>query len=449
MKRHASQDLEKWLKAKKRKPIVLRGARQVGKSTLIRNFAQENNLTLFEINLEKIKLHTTQTDGIDLQKLIQEIEFIKEERISNKTLLFFDEIQEDPKLLMALRYFYEERPDIPVIAAGSLLEFALNAKDFSMPVGRIEYFYLGPMSFTEFLLAMGKTLLLDALTQLPQPVPEIAHTQLLNLFREYLFVGGMPEAVATYIESKNALEVRRVHHSILSTYQDDFGKYSTKAHMGRLRQIFNFVPGHLGQKIKYSTIDAHEKSRDLKHAIELLIQARILIPCYHTNATALPLAALKDESVYKLYFLDVGLVNTLQNASWEQLVLQKINSEVIKGAIAEQFTAQHLYYLNSTQMPPELFYWLRDKKNQNAEVDFIINIGEEIIPVEVKASSNEHIKSMVIFAALKKIKWGIKISQVELQTKNIDQKSSIDSSKFKLINVPFYAIERLAQLLSI
>lgn len=446
MKRIALSDLSNWFQREKRKPLVLRGARQVGKSTLVRQFAQQRGLRLLEINLEKQKLSSLNEDGIHLLTLLQEIEVICNQLVSPDSLLFFDEIQEQPKLLSVLRYFYEERPDLAVIAAGSLLDFALEQHQYSVPVGRIEYYFLGPMKFSEFLEALGESLLLEHLQKSPKNLIDSAHQRLVQRYKEFLYVGGMPEAVDTFVKTSSPLEVRRVQRSIVQTYQDDFSKYSKHSQVERVRKVFNYVPGHLGQKVKFSEMDREEKSRDLKQALHLLTQARIAVPVYHTNATALPLKAQSDESVFKLYFLDVGLVNCLQGAEWTSLMRDQ--DLLTKGFLAEQFVAQHLFYKLDGFESPELFYWLRDKKKQNAEIDFILSKSGRIIPLEVKAEVSGRMKSLLVFMGEKQFPMGVKMDLNHFRSELVEKKiqTSDEPVVFELLTIPLYLIDRLEEL---
>lgn len=448
MKRQALNDLILWHKKKPRKPLVLRGARQVGKSTLVRQLAENLELDLLEINLERRPLRSIDSQGFELDLIIQEIEVLCNKRITNRSLIFIDEIQAQPKMLRALRYFYEERPDLAVISAGSLLDFALEQTE-QIPVGRIEYYYLGPMKFSEFLEALGEDLIVEYIRNSNERFLEAVHARCKIFYRQFLFVGGMPEAVATYIRTKSPLEVRRVQESIVATYRDDFGKYSKTSQIPRLRKFFDFVPGHLGQKLKYTEVDREERSRDLKVALDLLIKARVIVPVFHTNAKALPLRSFKDSDVFKLYFLDVGLVNAVQGVSWVDLVEDMHLEGVYKGPIAEQFVAQHLFYSGSGSMEPELFYWLRDKKKQNAEVDFIIQVNDLVIPVEVKAEAVGKIRSLLVF--MSESKWpvaarmSLELSPSELVERKV--KGSPDPAVFELRNVPLYLVEQIFEIL--
>ena len=404
MQRNAISHLKAWLKQSHRKPLVIRGARQVGKSTLVRIFAEEAGLELIELNVEKIRLRTLHQEQPNIADIISEIESLKNLTLSSNTLIFFDEIQQQPKLFPLLRYFYEDYPKIPVIAAGSLLEFLLEKHEFSMPVGRIEYFHLSPMTFFEFLTALGKTQLIKQVRETAPFVKNHLFDQLTEWLKIYFFVGGMPEAVKVFVESKNPRDVRRIQRSIIQTYKDDFLKYSSKAVLPKLDQIFERLPQIIGKKVKYSEISREYQAREIRNALRLLQQARILTFCYHTNASGLPLKAQQDISVFKMYFLDIGLMNYMQEVSWESIQEYTDDSLITKGTIAEQFAAQHLAYISNGIEEPGLFYWLRDKKNENAEIDFIVSLENKIMPIEIKAGRSGKLKSLVQFVEQKKTK---------------------------------------------
>ena len=277
MERFASQDLEQWLKSRHRKPLILRGARQVGKSTLVRNFAREQKLQLLEINLERQLQLEKVFVGLDIVVIRGELEALTGRSLAEPgSLLFLDEIQATPSALQALRYFHEDLPEVLVVAAGSLLEFTLAEHNFSMPVGRIEYFHLGPMSYREFLQAVEPPLCryLDEL-DFSSRLPDAAHQKLLERQRQYLFVGGMPEAVLAFQESTSFAEVARVQWSIASTCEDDFAKYARHRELVLLQCIFRLIPRQVGHKVKYVHLSRENRSREVKAAIDLLAKALV------------------------------------------------------------------------------------------------------------------------------------------------------------------------------
>ena len=404
MKRLAERFLKKWYANPKRKPLVVRGARQVGKSTLVRRFCRENGIDLIEINLEIQKIHEfAKQETFNIDQAIQEIELLTNKKIVAETMLFIDEIQEQPMAISRLRYFYEQRPELAVITAGSLLETVIDPKTFRVPVGRIEYFHLGPMTFQEFLWAKGENILEETLSR--GKVTGAVFTRARQLLLEYYFVGGMPEAVLRFVESKSLLEARNVHRLLVQTYRDDIGKYA--GHPERVLEVFNYVPKGSGRKVKYSNI-SEDKSRDVKMAIQALVQARVILQVRHSNCSGLPLKSSENERVFKLYFLDIGLSNYMQGMSWSDLQELGNNELINSGSMAEQFVAQHLIYRDQGLEEPNLSYWLRERHTQKAEVDFVISENSEIIPVEVKAGKRGKLRSLVSFAKEKNVNLSIR-----------------------------------------
>ena len=351
---------------------------------------------------------------------------------------------------MALRYFYEERPDIAVIAAGSLLEFALNDQDISIPVGRVEYYHLGPMSFEEFLLALGQENLVMNLRKKPEATGQLVFDKLCRHLKEYYYIGGMPEAVATYVETKSFLAVASIHRSILETYKDDFPKYATKAESVNLGVLLSTISRHVGKKIKYSELLRDVKHSSIKKALWLLENARIVFRCTHSNASGIPLLGQIEESVFKIYFLDIGLLNSLLGIEAEETLKtddHNLNNN-IQGLLAEQFIAQQLKFLSQKSASETLFYWLRDLKKQGAEIDFMIQKSSEIIPIEVKSGKSGTLKSLIVFAFEKKIKSAIRFDLKKRSDDELTEKINtiiVDEGQkkkvvFKLLNYPIFLI---------
>lgn len=394
----------------------------MGKSTLVRLFAQNEGLDLIEINLERVRLKSVEKEGVTAIDVIDEIQLNFNVKMTEKTLLFFDEIQEQPSLLKFLRYFYEESPYIAVVSAGSLLEISLRDEDISFPVGRVEFLYLGPMTFSEFVLALGHDELLERLKS--QNFSEIVLTKASEIYRKFLLIGGMPEAVKTYLASKSLFEVRAVQSQILQTYSADFPKYNRRINSDRIRRIFQSVIHYLGQKTVYSKIDSLSQSREIRRVVELLIEARVLLPCVHTQATFPPLRGASAEDIQKLFFLDVGLATAQLGMDTKSLESTDSHLGKLRGLVAEQFVAQHLAFLKGSSEPPELFYWLRDQGTQKAEIDFIIEKDGQIIPIEVKSGNIGKLQSLQQFIADKSITHAIKLSldqpgtQTQAFTKN-------------------------------
>lgn len=441
MKRFAEEDLKNWFQSKKRMPLILRGARQVGKSTLVRLFCENNKLDLIEFNLERTQLRSisSEREEVSLDEILDEVQLLSKKNIGKKSLIFFDEIQEQPRLLKLLRYFYEEHPEIAVIAAGSLLEIALNSEEFSFPVGRVELYHLGPMTFTEYLWAIGEQKLSEKIAAL-QFTPAVVAKAKKEL-RNYYYVGGMPLAVKTYQEEKSLIGVRKIQEQILQTFQADFPKYNRRIRVDRIQRIFSACVLQLGKKTIFQKLDTQSSSRDNRRVVDLLIDSRLLIPCIHSDANSVPLAGEADPEISKHYFLDVGLVNCLL-----QLDLDVIDEEMKsnfnnKGSVAEQFVAQHLAQVRGPSLAPELYYWLRDKGSQKSEIDFLLQKESSIYPVEVKATTAGHMKSLFYFAQNKKSKMAFKVSLDEYSKKQVTHMIDGKSVDFELINLPHYAIE--------
>jgi len=393
MRRFAEEYLTKWFESRNRKALVIRGARQVGKSTLVRNFAEKKMMDLLEINLEQYSSPSI-WQSMRGKNIVKEIELAVEKKVTDNTILFIDEIQNCPSALSALRYLTEEVPEIPVIAAGSLLEFVLGEKDISMPVGRISYYHLGPMTFREVLIARNKELLEESLHQIDFVSPSIAaFNNLKEYYKEYLFTGGMPEAVQAGIDENSILASREIHRSIISTYKNDFGKYRKRLSPDLIDLIFNYVPLHVGQKVKYVNISRNFPSPRLKEAIDALVKARIVIPAFHTAYSGIPLKSSMDKNIFKLYFLDVGLCVYISGIQWDEFTSDKI-SLINKGNISEQFIAQHLAYRFNGLEPPELFYWLREGKSTNAEVDFVVSEKGNLEIIEVRSGKSGSLRSL-------------------------------------------------------
>lgn len=455
MRRFAEDNLREWLARKNRKPLVIRGARQVGKSTLVRQFAQRQGLVLHEVNLERHRTLTSVFETLDTKKILKELEFVcgKGPLSGEKGLLFLDEIQAVPVAIQSLRYFYEDHPDLPVIAAGSLMEFALAKHSFPMPVGRIEYLFLGPMTFEEFLEAMAEEDLLNFLRgySIREDFPHSAHERLLEAQRIFFLVGGMPEAIRWFIETRNFEDVTRVQTSITETYRDDFSKYASQSDLLRLHKVFDHVPVVIGEKLKYVKIDPNEQSRDLRRAVDLLVKAQVVLMAVHTDASGLPLGATVDPRVIKLFFLDCGLVNALcgvQRISFEEMEKMEF---INKGKIAEQFIAQHLAFPPGNGSRSSLTYWLREGRSVNAEVDFVVSLNQSIVPIEVKAGKSGSLKSLQQFVHEKKAPLAVRfdLNRPSWQrVRHLFQQSSQKATvEFDLLSLPLYMVEQLPRIL--
>ena len=445
--------LENWLRKPRRKPIVLRGARQVGKSTLVRLFAKQQNRPLAEINLERytdLASAFRHKDPASLVNLLEALPNIN--TISADSLLFFDEIQAVPEAIPALRYFYEDMSQLPVVAAGSLLEFALSDHQFSMPVGRVEYLHMGPMTFTEFLDALGETKLASIIRtfDIGDDINPVIHKRMLDILRTFFFVGGMPEAVNTYADSKRLKDVSDVHNSIIETYREDFPKYVGSRNLARIQNVFNFAARNVGNKVKYSQFSNQDKSATIKTDIELLCMARVLSKVIHSHCSGLPLQADIEEKIYKLIFLDVGLMNAICGLGWNTISQMADTQLINEGAIAEQFIGQHLQDILSTSLNRELTYWLREVRSSNAEVDYVLALNAQIIPIEVKAGATGSLKSLHQFVGEKGVPLALRFdtglpSKQAVNTR-VRQGEKLIDVNYQLISLPLYLVERLPAL---
>jgi predicted AAA+ superfamily ATPase len=453
MKRFAEENLTRWLKTPHRKPLVIRGARQVGKSTLVRQFAENNELRLFEVNLERHPTLLSVFRTNDPGRIMRELEYLcgKGSIRTGKDLIFLDEIQAIPEAIQSLRYFFEEYPHIPLIAAGSLLEFALAKHSFSMPVGRIQYLFLYPMSFEEVLEAMPQGDLLSLLRtyRLDDTFPGSAHARLLELQRKYFLTGGMPEAVQRFIESDEDFGcVADVHSSITETYRDDFARYSSRSALQMIHRIFEYVPRGIGEKFKYSRVSPDSPARDVRTALELLVKAQLIVKAYHTDGSGLPLGATINKRVFKTYFLDCGLVNHMCGVT--RISLEESQTFVNKGKIAEQFIAQHLCSMDRVNGFKSLTYWLREGRTANAEVDFLIQLDQSTVPVEVKAGKSGSLKSLLQFVFQKKCTRAVRfdLNQPSLQhiSHKLAQSGASVQVEYDLLSLPLYLIEQLPRL---
>lgn len=454
MRRAAEERLVEWLGSEYRKPLVIRGARQVGKSTLIRHFAERNHRRLHEVNLERHPRLASLFESQDTDRIRRELEFLCQNGpVSGAdSLLFLDEIQATPIAIQTLRYFYEDCPELAVIAAGSLLEFALADHSFSMPVGRVEYLFLGPMTFQEYLLAADEVDLLALLESWTwdKPFPTSAHERLLDRQRSYLLTGGMPEAVDRFIATGDLEQARQVQVSVLETFRDDFGKYARKGDLSRLHRIFDYVPAAIGEKLKYSNVDPKQRSRDLGAALDLLVKAQVVLLAYHSDATGLPLGATLNDRVFKPYFLDCGLVSAQCGITGLTLEQLRSTSFINEGKLAEQFIAQHLIQLGRQDARPQLTYWLREGRSANAEVDFVMELAGSVMPLEVKAGKSGTLKSLLQFVHQRGMPAAVRFdlglpSRQRVEHALRQAKGSVEVS-YDLLSLPLYLVEQLPRL---
>ena len=389
-----------WFARNDRKPLLLRGARQVGKTWAVRELARTMGAELVEVNFELRPECKQAFNSLEPGKILQTLAllgFSKAE--AGQSLLFLDEIQECPQAIVALRYFYEQMPDLAIAGTGSLLEFALEQERFSMPVGRIESAWLFPMSFGEFLRAKGNSSLAEAIAQNPleHGIPDVAHAQACKELREYLFCGGMPQAVLAMTEAKDVESVRRVHRGILQTYRQDFYKYAPRIKARLAENLFLKAPGLVGGHFKYRHVDPDLRSSEIRPAVEALEKAGVIRRVIHSPG-GLPLATDVNPRIFKLVLLDVGLMHTSLQIE-AQLVQEPDLLAVHRGAVAEQFVAQELLACAPPDQDPSLYFWSREVPASQAEVDYLVSSGRHVLPIEVKSGASGTLKSLRIFLA--------------------------------------------------
>jgi len=451
MDRKDLHTLYRWLQSKQRKPLVIRGARQVGKTWLVRQLAVLSKKKLVELNFERRPNLVSLFHTNDPHKILLAIEAALNITIEpEQSILFLDEIQAAPHIFAKLRWFAEELPALAVVAAGSLLEFVLGKHDFSMPVGRISYLHLEPISFQEFILATGYEKLLAFLEhyQLSDKIPQAIHERLWELIGEYLIVGGMPAVVNSWAEAKSLAKISEIQHDLLATYRDDFTKYSSKINHERLEEVLIATPKLLGQKFKYVAVNPDVQASSIKIALNLLCKAHL---CYKVNGCAgnsIPLAAEIKSKIFKVILLDIGLVCALQDLSLPNILRFRDLQLANQGKLAEQLVGQMLRTVRPSYIEPTLYYWAREQKGSAAEIDYLFQYQGEIIPIEVKAGSTGTLKSLHLFMALKNLKTAIRINADYPSITNVQTKTYTNQQvTYQLISIPMYLTEQIDRLL--
>jgi predicted AAA+ superfamily ATPase len=434
MKRIIFAELKKWKKEQPRKPLLIRGARQVGKTFIIRQLGKDFQ-NYVEINFElKPGAKKVFRRDLDPHRITRDLSlFTGKKIIPGQTLLFLDEIQEAPNAIKALRYFYEMLPRLHVVAAGSLLEFELE--NIGMPVGRVDSIYMYPLSFMEFLKAKNEDLLLETLMthDAGEKISDVAHSKLLILLGEYMTVGGMPEAAACFIENQDLRKCFKVHHSIINTYRQDFNKYAKKYQLKYVELLFNAVPGVLGQKFKYSNIPGEYRTRELRPSLELLEKADIVHKITHSSGQGIPLAAAVKDEIFKVLFLDIALSQAILGVDRGSWLLEPEINFINKGALTEALVGQELLAYSPPDRQSRLFYWHREARSSNAEIDYLIQQGENLLPIEVKSGSTSGLKSLRFFLEThQRSPYGIRF---------LPDNFSIDNG---IHNYPLYAVAKLA-----
>ena len=421
IKRTVDIDLLQWKESERRKPLLLRGARQVGKSSTVRELGAQFE-SFVEVNFEKddLKYHVKEVfeRGYDPQRICSDLSLIYGKPIvAGRTLLFLDEIQACIPAISSLRYFYEEYPELHVIAAGSLLEFALRELP-SFGVGRIRSLFMYPFSFDEYLRAAGANMLADALLRASpeNPFSLPVHQTCLNHLIRFILIGGMPEVVATYTRGGSLLECQHVLDDLMLSFYDDFSKYRERVPSSRLREIFASVIHQTGGKFTYSHASEQANRVQIKESVELLELAGLIYPVTHTSSNGLPLAAEMNTKFRKYLPLDTGIYQRFLRLDLGQLLTADSLQQVNKGALAELFTGLELLKSAPCTNPTQLYYWQREKPGSNAEVDYVVQSGIDIVPIEVKSGTKGSMQSMFQFLSEKNYTYGVRCSMENFGT---------------------------------
>ncbi len=426
MYRNIYIELLKWKKSEVRKPLLLQGARQVGKTYIIKQFGRKEYSNLAYLNFEQTPELSQFFEGnLIPEKILENIGFYLGAKITKNTLVFLDEIQVAPKAITSLKYFQEQAPEYHVIAAGSLLGVGVG-KESSFPVGKVNFLRMHPMSFSEYLIAVNEKFTLEKLLEndLDSKIPEPIHNKLTDHFKKYLFIGGMPEAVSSYIKNRDIITVRKIQNDILKAYQRDFSKYTTKAQSIKTSEIWHSLPQQLSKenkKFKYSDVRKKARAAHYELTIEWLKNAGLVNIAYNISTPKLPLSGYADETKFKLYLLDTGILGAMLNISSKIITTPNRLFVEYNGAFVENFVAMEMV----AEGIEKLFYWTSGNK---AEVDFIIQKDDTVYPVEVKSGMSRNKKSIQSYITKYAPDLAIRVSPRNFTKDN------------NFINIPLYAV---------
>jgi len=412
-KRDIEDELIRWKNDKEKQPLLIRGARQVGKSSLVRHFSNQFN-SYVEVNFEQdSEVRRIFEGNLRPKAICEQLSVLYETAIiPGETLLFFDEIQSCLPAISSLRFFYEQYPELHVIAAGSLLEFALSELP-SFGVGRVSSLFLYPFSFGEFLRAADAELLRKSIEEAsPQkPLSEIIHTKALGYYKQFLILGGMPKVISGYFDGGDILSCQRVLDGLISAYDDDFAKYKKRVSPSLIRRVFQSVVEQNGHKFVYNKALPDASLLQVKDALELLTMAGMILPVTHSAANGVPLGAEINPKMRKFIVFDSGIFQRILGLKLSDVLLQNDFEAINKGALAELNVGLELIKSASCYQRQNLYYWHREAKSSNAEVDYLIQQEAQIVPIEVKSGTKGSMQSLKLFMELKNSEKGIRISQ--------------------------------------
>lgn len=429
MKRYAMVELAAWKDRPNRKPLILKGARQVGKTWLMREFGKQYFSKVAYVTFyNNQRMKRVFDDDYDIERILMNVNIeTKVEVTPGDTLIIFDEIQEAPRALESLKYFYENAPEYAIVAAGSLLGVAIH-EGVSFPVGKVDTLDLHPLSFREFLEAMGEAPLAEVITSANYQLMADNSSKYIHWLKNYFYVGGMPEVVAYFAEHKDYQEVRRLQNAILEQYEDDFGKHATSASLARIRMVWNAIPMQLAKENKkffFGQIKKGARLKDFEIAIEWLLDCGLITKVNRVNKPAVPLKAYIDFAAFKLFLLDVGLLGAMSDLDAESILEGSDIFVEFKGAFTEQFVLQEL--VAETEYIP--YYYATD--TATFEMDFMIQKSKAVVPVEVKAEVSQRARSLKAYCEKYKPEYAVRLSMKDYRQEEW------------LINVPLYAVKTI------
>ncbi len=453
MERSAASDLLNWIKSSGRKPLVLRGARQVGKTWLVRDLVRRVDLKLIELNFEYDPAWADCFVDNSPKRILERVGMRLGYRLEpTSILLFLDEIQAFGAGFAKLRWFAEKLPELPVVAAGSLLDFALSEHDFSMPVGRVGFYNLNPLGFDEFLFAHGQDLLLERLSEWrpASTLESVVHEQGALWMERFAMTGGMPWIASLDVEGRTSESIRSAQRQLMATYRADFSKYSGRMSADMLDKVLRAVAHQLGGKFVFSKVAANTVHRQVKAALELLVKARICQNVTFSAGNGIPLAAEAKDKFRKVGLLDVGLLHALVDTPATP-TFPRLDELVpaLRSKISEQLTVQQLRHLGAHDGDPsELFYWQREG-GRPGEIDHLVEMHGRIIPLELKSGSAGSMKSLHQFVFDKRLDLAVRIDANPPSVMTVDVKTTLgDGVRYRLLSLPQYLLFNLKVILA-
>lgn len=437
MKRKLIKDLIQWKDSARRKPLILTGVRQCGKTYILKEFGHQYFENVCYVNFESASKYSFIFEyDFDVKRIIKEIEFAENVKITaGKTLLIFDEVQECPKAITALKYFCENLPKLHVVCAGSLLGVALKQQNISFPVGKVNRMQLYPMSFREFLEALGQEKYVELFQNwnVEREIQELYTVPLKKLLNTYYIVGGMPEAVKAFVETSDYSVVQKIQNEILDDYADDFSKHSPVSEIEKIRLIWNSIPDQLAKennKFVFSHVKAGKRAHELEAALQWLKNAGLVQLIELVKNAEIPLSANSDSTYFKVYMSDIGLLCRRLGLSYKNFMEENTALKTFKGAVTENYVLSELINLNK-----KTYFW---RSGNTAELDFLFEEDGEVVPIEVKAATNTQAKSYKQFCKKYTPKAGFKLSLKNIASNDCEGTATISLPLYLLWNIDFY-----------